>query len=122
MIVDATGAPQVLPQLIELVRDLPWDDVPHAGARYVVQGSYPGHFAIPYQAAFRKELTFLLPRDMQPRDVRAVFDLIVRGRLVVDDLIETARPSDAQDVYSALQGARPELITAAFDWTSRAAP
>ncbi len=122
VIVDATGAPQVLPQLIELAKALSWNDAPHAGARYVVQGSYPGDFAIPYQAAFRKELTFLLPRDMQPRDVRTVFDLMLRGRLIVDDLIESVRPVDAPVVYAALRGARPELITAAFDWADGAAP
>lgn len=122
VIVDATGAPQVLPQLIALAKDLPWDDALHAGTRYVVQGSYPGDFAIPYQPAFRKELTFLLPRDMQPRDVRAVFDLLARGHLAVDDLIEPVHPADAPAVYAALRDAHPELITAAFDWAGGAAP
>ncbi|HRK47080.1 MAG TPA: zinc-binding dehydrogenase, partial [Nocardioides sp.] len=120
VIVDATGAPQVLPQLIALAKDLPWDDALHACTRYVVQGSYPGDFAIPYQPAFRKELTFLLPRDMQPRDVRAVFDLLARGHLAVDDLIEPVHPADAPAVYAALRDAHPELITAAFDWAGGA--
>jgi 3-hydroxyethyl bacteriochlorophyllide a dehydrogenase len=122
VIVDATGAPQVLPQLIALAKDLTWDDALHTGARYVVQGSYPGDFAIPYQRAFRKELNFLLPRDMQPRDVRTVFDLLARGRLAVDDLSEPVHPADAPAVYAALRGARPDLITAAFDWAGSAAP
>lgn len=117
IVVDATGAPGVLPQAIAAARELPWDDTATPGARYVVQGSYPAEFAIPYQAAFRKELTFLLPRDMQPRDVRAGLDLLARGRLAVRSLIgRVARPHDAAEVYAALAAPDAEMTTAVFDW------
>ncbi len=117
IIVDASGAPRVLPQAIELARDLPWGDTPTPGARYLVQGSYPAEFAIPYQAAFRKELTFLLPRDMQPRDVRTSLDLLARGRLVVRSLIgRVVAPQAAPEVYAALAAPNAELVTTVFDW------
>lgn len=48
-------------------------------------------FAIPYQAAFRKELTFLLPRYAADRDVRTSLDLLARGRLVVRPMVAFLR-------------------------------
>jgi 2-desacetyl-2-hydroxyethyl bacteriochlorophyllide A dehydrogenase len=117
VVVDATGVPAVLPQAIALARTLPWDDEPTPGARYLVQGSYPAEFAIPYQEAFAKELTFILPRDTQPRDVRAVLDLMRDGRLAVRDLIGAVRPpEEAPATYAELQRQPGGLITAAFRW------
>lgn len=115
IIVDATGTNGVIPQAIPLARDTPWDDTPTPSARYIVQGSYPEHFSIPYQDAFRKQLSFWLPRDAQPRDFRAVLNFMQRGKLPVRDLIsEVAAPADAQRIYTALQNR--EILTAVFDW------
>lgn len=117
IIVDATGAAAVLPLAIELARDLPWDDTPRAGTRYVVQGSYPAEFAVPYQDAFRKELTFLLPRDMQRRDAYTGLDLLARKRITVRELIgRVAAPEQAPEVYVALREPDAPLVTAVFDW------
>ncbi|MBK8049390.1 MAG: zinc-binding alcohol dehydrogenase [Anaerolineales bacterium] len=117
IIVDATGAVGVLPQAIELARELPWADGPQHASRYVVQGSYPADFVVPYRAAFRKQLTFLLSRDMQYQDVRAVFGLLERGRLRLDDLVESVcSPADAAATYAELRDANGTLLLPVFAW------
>jgi 2-desacetyl-2-hydroxyethyl bacteriochlorophyllide A dehydrogenase len=118
IVVDSTGVPSVMGQAVALARDVPWSDAVVPGARFLIQGSYPGDFPVPYQAAFIKELTIMLPRDQQPRDQRTVLNLIAAGKLHVGDLItEVRRPDDAPQIYAALRAAQPGLMTAAFDWT-----
>jgi 3-hydroxyethyl bacteriochlorophyllide a dehydrogenase len=117
LIVDSTGVPAVIAQAVALAKDLPWDDTPAAPARYLIQGSYPGDFAIPYQDAFLKEMTFHIPRNYQPGDLRAVLDLIATGRLKVDNLIGSPQdPAQAQEVYASLKDPRGESLTAVFTW------
>lgn len=115
ILVDATGASSALCDLIALAKNVPWTDYPIPGARFLIQGSYPGDFAIPYQAAFLKELQFFLPRDTQPRDLNAVMDLLAQQKLVVRDLISAVyEPADSANAYSALQ--KGQLVTLAFQW------
>lgn len=122
VIVDTTGVPSVLPQLIRAAKDIPWDDSLTPGPRYLIQGSYAGDFTIPYQAAFLKEMEFLLPRDDQPRDARAIIDLMARGLLKVRDVISEVQPPEcAPSVYADLQARRSNLLTAAFRWGEGAA-
>jgi 2-desacetyl-2-hydroxyethyl bacteriochlorophyllide A dehydrogenase len=117
ILVDATGVPAVFADVCRLVRDLPWDDTPTAGARYLVQGSYADVVPVPYLPAFEKELNILIPRDLQPRDIRAVLDLMARNKLVARDLISAVRPpSAAAATYATLRERPAELLTAAFDW------
>jgi 3-hydroxyethyl bacteriochlorophyllide a dehydrogenase len=115
ILVDATGVASVLPQVVGLARDIPWDDALNPGTRLLIQGSYPADFALPYQEAFRKELVVYIPRDSQPRDLVAVLGLMARGELRVRDLISvTAPPDDAPRIYPALRTG--DLLTAVFDW------
>lgn len=117
LIVDSTGVPGVIPQAVALAKSLPWDDTPAPPARYLIQGSYPADFAIPYQEAFVKELTFQIPRNYQPGDLRAVLDLIGTGRLNVDNLIGSPQdPAQAQEIYTSLQDPHAERLTAVFAW------
>ena len=119
VVVDATGAPAVLPQAIEVAKQKPWDDGADLGARFVVQGSYPDTFSIPYQPAFRRELSFHVPRDAQPRDFRTVLDFMQRGVLDVSGIISDVRPPEsAAETYAALAEPSAELITVAFQWRS----
>ena len=122
LVVDATGHPAVLRQAIEVARDKPWDDSAEPGPRLVVQGSYPGDFQVPYDAAFRRELSFSLPRDTQPRDVRAVLDLMARGKLRLDGFAQTRRPGDAVQVYADLANPATKLLTVAFQWRTASSP
>lgn len=117
VVVDATGAPSVLPQAIEVAKQKPWDDSADPGARFVIQGSYPDAFSVPYQPAFRRELSFHVPRDAQPRDFRAVLDLMARGALDVSGVISEVHPPEtAAETYAALAAPGAELITVAFRW------
>ncbi|MEJ2208800.1 MAG: zinc-binding alcohol dehydrogenase [Anaerolineae bacterium] len=116
LVVDATGHPDVLRQAIEVARDKPWGNSAEPGPRLVVQGSYPGDFQVPYDAAFRRELTFYVPRDAQPRDVRAVLDLMVRGKLRLDGFAEVRQPEAAARTYADLADPATELLTVAFQW------
>jgi bacteriochlorophyllide a dehydrogenase len=117
VVVDATGVPLVLAQAIETAKEKPWDDSPELGARVVIQGSYAGDFSLPYQSVFMKELSFYAPRDVQPRDIRAMLDVMARGKLNLHALISEVRaPETAVETYAALTKPEVELITVAFDW------
>ncbi len=117
IVVDATGSAPVLPMAIALARDVPWGDPLLRGARYVVQGSYPDMFAVPYQAAFRKELMFLIPRDCRPSQRREALEKISSGELAVEDLISDVRPpEDAPATYRQLMDPASGLLTVVFAW------
>jgi 3-hydroxyethyl bacteriochlorophyllide a dehydrogenase len=118
VVVDATGSSRVLADAVRVARSLPWDDTPTLGARYLVQGSYPESFSVPYQDAFRKEIQFLIPRDTQPRDIRAVLDFMARGTLTVRDLISAVvPPSEAPSAYAELREQPARHVTIVFDWS-----
>jgi 2-desacetyl-2-hydroxyethyl bacteriochlorophyllide A dehydrogenase len=116
VIVDATGAPSVIAEAIELAKDVPWGEAPGGNARYLVQGSYADSLCFPYQAAFRKELAILMTRDEGPRDVRTVLDLMQRSRLTTRDLISAVVPPEhAAETYQALRE-QSDMVTAVFQW------
>ncbi|HHW86706.1 MAG TPA: zinc-binding alcohol dehydrogenase [Chloroflexi bacterium] len=119
VLVDATGLTNLAGALIPVGRMLAWDNTPQPrGARFVIQGSTDYDYVFPYLAAFDREMTFLLPRDRQPRDVAAVFDLMARGRLAVRPLISEVRPpADAAASYDDLRYRRERYLTIAFQWT-----
>ncbi|HEX2622870.1 MAG TPA: zinc-binding alcohol dehydrogenase [Phototrophicaceae bacterium] len=119
VIVDATADVEALPILIELAHDIPWDNSLTPGARYLIQGSYPGDFAISYQAAFMKELQFTLTRDEQRRDLETVLELLTVGKLQVRDIITEIRsPDDAPRTYAELVARSRDLMTVAFQWSA----
>lgn len=116
MIVDATGAPSVIAEAIELANDVPWDHAPGSNARHLVQGSYADSLYFPYQAAFRKELAILMTRDEGPRDLRTALDLMQRRRLKTRDLISAVVPPErAPEIYQALRE-QCDLVTAILQW------
>ena len=118
IVVDATGVPAVLPQALELARSVPWTEDRPAGPKYVVQGSYAGDFAVPYGAAFQKEVTFLVPRDRLLADIAAFLNLLATGSIRVDGIVGGIfAPSEAQTVYDALRSPDPVHLTAAFRWS-----
>jgi 2-desacetyl-2-hydroxyethyl bacteriochlorophyllide A dehydrogenase len=117
VVVDATGSTDVLAEAIGLAKEKPWDDSLVSGARYLIQGSYAAGVTIPYHPAFMKEIRFFLPRDHQPRDLRAVLDFMHRGKLKARDLVsEVHAPEDAPAVYAKLRESKDSLMTAAFRW------
>ncbi len=117
IVVDATGVPAVLEEVLTLARPLPYDDSLERGARLVIQGSYPGSFPLSYDALFQKELSVLVPRDCQPRDIQAVLQLLHRGTLSVRDLYACIAVTKAPEYYAQLGS--PDLApTLVFDWSS----
>lgn len=117
LVVDATGAPAVLAEAVELATATPWGDTSGKHPRYLVQGSYEREFAVPYQKAFKRELAFLLTRDHGMTDLRDALSLMAAGKLRARELItRSARPEEADDVYRALRTPSEPVLTVAFDW------
>jgi 2-desacetyl-2-hydroxyethyl bacteriochlorophyllide A dehydrogenase len=117
IVVDATGVSRVLSQAVEIAKVPTWGDGYTSGARYLIQGSYPDDFCVPYGPAFMRELTLLIPRDQQPRDLRDALALMHHKQLRVRDLISDVRsPEEAPKTYAELQSAKGALMTVAFDW------
>ncbi len=119
IVVDSTGAPQVLPQALRIASTPPWDAPQMQGARVLIQGSYPGDFSVPYGEAFARELTLLIPRDQLPADLDAVLGLLKNRKLIIRDLISEVRaPEDAPRTFAELRAAKGALMTVAFDWSA----
>ncbi len=117
IVVDATGVPEVLAQSLLAAKDPAWGQSNFSGSKLVVQGSYPGSFTLPYQEAFRKELSLLFPRDTTPALLREAIALIAEKAVSVEDLISWyGAPGDAQKAYDLLMTDR-SCMTASFDWT-----
>ena len=76
IIVDATGDPQVLRQLMPAARQHPWDNAEHRSTRYLLQGSYISDFTLSYGDVFVAEMSILVTRDCQPRDISAVLEFM----------------------------------------------
>jgi 3-hydroxyethyl bacteriochlorophyllide a dehydrogenase len=118
-VVDCTGVPSVFAKAIEVCRDVPWGNHQLRGPRYIVQGSYPDSFTVPYGPSFMKEVSIIFPRSEQDRDRVVVFDLIKRGALTLTSVIsDVCKPDTAPKVYEALRDPATNLMTVVFDWTS----
>jgi bacteriochlorophyllide a dehydrogenase len=118
LVVDATGRPEIFPLAIEVAKSKEWDDSAEPGARLIVQGSYAGDFSVPYNSAFMKEISIHVSRDVQPRDVHAVLDLMKRKKINPEDIISDVRtPDSARQTYESLADPNGELITVAFIWS-----
>jgi 3-hydroxyethyl bacteriochlorophyllide a dehydrogenase len=117
VVVDATGVNGVAQEAVYLAHEVPWNNDPQCGARYVVQGSYPADFALPYQEAFARQVRFIVPRDWQRQDFEAAVGLIRRGKVALDDLVTEVRdPAQAPESYAQLQDPQGPLMTVAFRW------
>ncbi len=117
VLVDATGVSALIPEIIELGKEKPWDNTSVEGARYIVQGSYAADITLPYTDAFMKEITFYIPRDMQRSDIEAVITLMAEGRLQTRDIISAVyAPEDAVEAYETLKDTSKVSGTVAFNW------
>lgn len=117
VVVDSTGAVPVLQQSVLLGKMKPWDDAITEPTRLVIQGSYAENVIFDYHQAFFRELSVHFPRDIQPRDIRAVLRFLAAGQLKTRDLVtRLAKPAEAQEIYTSLRAMQPGLLTAAFQW------
>jgi 2-desacetyl-2-hydroxyethyl bacteriochlorophyllide A dehydrogenase len=118
IVVDATGTPETVGHAVDLGRELPWDDAPKLGTRYVVQGS-PGSVPIPYQRAFSGEMSFLFPRNYIGADINAVTDLMARRKISMADCVSEVRtPEQVQKTYEQLSDRTAPAVTMAFQWSA----
>lgn len=116
IVVDSTGNAKVLPLSMAALRDKSWTDSDREGPKLIIQGSYPGDFQLPYQDAFRLELTILMPRDAQTKDLRHAMNEIASGKLFIDDLITSRLPADSAAAFYDRAVGDPKELTAAFLW------
>ena len=118
VVVDATGSPRAVAGCVDLARALPWDDSDLARRPvYVVQGSHAGDFTLPYLPAFRRELTFVLPRDNATADLGDALAMMADGSLSTAGMLGgTVDPADAADAYRRLADPSGGAVTLAFDW------
>jgi 2-desacetyl-2-hydroxyethyl bacteriochlorophyllide A dehydrogenase len=118
VVVDCTGAPQVLPHAIEVGRMLPWGNHEMRGPRLIIQGSYADGFSLPYDPAFMREMSLYVPRNEQMRDRTIVLELIQRGTLSLLSIISDVRkPEEAQATYTDLATPDTDLMTVVYAWT-----
>lgn len=121
VLVDATGVPSIVPELVTAVKSKPWNDTMVPGGRYVIQGSYAQNVGFPYDAAFQRELSVWFSRDSQQDDLKDAMNLIASGRLKVADLLENAYcPENATQAYSELRNRETAHMTAVFRWENGA--
>ena len=117
VVVDATGSTKVLEQSLLLARIKEWEDA-SPGPRLIIQGSYPEDFTLPYEEAFRREISIHFPRDQTSLEIEQVLQFMAAGRLQVADLVEqVVRPEDCQAVYDQLRDPDSGLLTAVFRWS-----
>lgn len=113
LLFDVTGAPAVIPQAMMAIADLPWDQNPETPRRYVIQGSYPDSFSIPYQPAFVRQLSFIIPRNRQQVDEIEFLELVSSGKIRVSDLIhDVVPPEQFAMAYERLSS--PDQVTGTF--------
>ncbi len=117
VVVDCTGVGSVLQESVNLLTELAWDESYKAGPRLVIQGSYAEDFSLNYQSVFQREAAILVPRVNCNYDLEAVFDLLLRGRLRVDDLVADVRPAEeCQAVYDELAKPDAQHLVSIFKW------
>ena len=117
VVVDATGSPAVAAQAVGLARAEPWGQVTDRRPVYVVQGSLHGAMQFDYLAAFERELTVLVPRDMVAADLADALAMLADGRLSAAGVLgDAVPPEEAADVYERLRDPAQPAITFAFDW------
>ena len=118
LIVDCTGAAQVLPHAMTVGRRNAWSplhDMP--SVRYLVLGSYEGDFTVSYAAAYAGQYTFMVPSGSQVGDCAAALDMMARKELRLRDVISDVRtPDAAAATYRQLRDPKEKLLTVAFAW------
>lgn len=117
IVVEATGVPAVLLESAQLLKPKPWDNTWRAGARLLIQASYPGRPAIAYHDIFMAEATIHVPRDCQRQDVEAVLELMAHGKLPIADFIgDAGNPKTAAATFLQSSHNAMTQITCAINW------
>ncbi len=116
-VVDATGAPAVVPHAVECLRQPGWDAQPNPTPTYIVQGSYPEGVEFPYHPIFFREGTVRFPRDSLKIDQATCLRLAAQGNLNLKGMVsKLVKPAEAPDAYKALQQRDCPHLTLGCDW------
>ncbi len=118
IVIDATGTPAVTEKAVSAAKDIPWDNSPVRGARFVIQGSYENSLRIPYHDAFNREISVYFPRSQQKKDRLSVLDIMDRGLLKMHGLTDGVHSFEsAPACYGALGNPkRVRALTFIFEW------
>jgi 3-hydroxyethyl bacteriochlorophyllide a dehydrogenase len=120
VVVDSTGAAGIIGEALAGLKDIPWDNSRPTPNRYVVQGSYPGEFALSYNEMFCKEVLLHVPRNYQTDDLQGILAMMAAEPSLVDGLISRILPpEEAMSAYDALRRADAVTGTIAFDWQGK---
>lgn len=116
VVVDASGVADLLEPSMLLARQNPFGDAA-PGPRLVVQGSYATDVRVPYDTAFRREVSILFPRDRHAGNVRAVLELIRSGQMpAAEQFAEEVQADRAPEIYAAWRSGRAVPIGVGFRW------
>jgi 3-hydroxyethyl bacteriochlorophyllide a dehydrogenase len=108
-IYDASGAPDVLNQLIGRIAK---------GGEVVLAGFYPGEISFGFVPAFMKEARLRIAAEWTPDDLTATRQLIEGGALSLSGLItHTRNASDATEAYPTAFN-DPACLKMILDWST----
>ncbi len=108
-IYDASGAPDVLNQLIGRIAK---------GGEVVLAGFYPGEISFGFVPAFMKEARLRIAAEWTPDDLTATRQLIEGGALSLSGLItHTRNASDATEAYTTAFN-DPACLKMILDWST----
>ncbi|OGJ89314.1 MAG: hypothetical protein A2268_08295 [Candidatus Raymondbacteria bacterium RifOxyA12_full_50_37] len=117
LVVDSTGVPSVLSQGIELAAETAWNNSEEPEIRYLIQGSYANAISIPYQEAFLKQLSYIIPRDCQKQDRDDFLSLCSSHAFDLSPIISgIVLPEKAAEAYLRLKDPKSVPGTIIFDW------
>lgn len=123
IVVDATGNPDVVPSLLDLVADKSWSDESAGGRHLVILASYSGSVELPYEKAFQKEISVHFPRFTHARDVQECLGYVQSGKLSLKDVAQTVIPfRDAPSLYQRLAADRHTIVSGLIEWPQQSAP
>lgn len=116
VVVDASGVVDLLEQSMLLAKQNPFGDSA-PGSRLIVQGSYAGDVHVPYDMAFRHEVSILFPRDRHAGNVQAVLGLIRSGQMpAAERFTEEVPAGEAPEIYAAWRSGRAVPVGVGFRW------
>lgn len=117
IIVDATGVPAVVRDAVEGLYAPDWNIMLDKHVRYVFQGSYLADIDFNYWPFFNREAMLLFPRDWEPSDLPAIFEMIRQDKMRFTESLYTMHtPSEAPAVYETLKNPAISQVTALFKW------
>lgn len=106
-VIDASGDPDILDKAIGTLA---------RGGEIILAGFYSETMSFRFTPAFMREARFRIAAEFRPDDVRAVLDLLARGRLSLDGLItHSASPAQAEAAYRTAFG-DPGCLKMILDW------